>query len=84
MEFRLYIWTNSMISPQVIYDSFQSNILVRELTLLHFASFCVLTFIKYNKYKYKWVYFSQSIYNKVIHKQAFRLGCKKTFIYKQY
>ena len=59
---------NSMISPQVIYGSFQSNIFVRKLTLLHFARFCVLIFIKYN----------------IIDKQACRLGCKKTFINKQF
>ena len=69
MEFRLYIWNNSTILPQVIYGSFQSNIFVRKLTLLHFARFCVLIFIKYNK---------------VIHKQAFGLGCKKTFTNKQF
>ena len=41
----------------------------QELTLLHFARFCVLIFIKYSK---------------VIHKQAFRLGCKNTFTNKQF
>ena len=53
----------------MIFGSFQSNIFVRKLTFLHFAHFRVLIFIKYNK---------------IIHKQAFRLGCKKTFTYKQF
>ena len=41
----------------------------QETDLITFARFCVLTFIKYNK---------------VIHKRAFRLGCKKTFTNKQF
>ena len=36
-----YIHAKSAISQQVVYSSFQSNILVRKLTLLHFAHVCV-------------------------------------------
>ena len=61
LEFRLYIWINSTISPQVVYGCFQSNIVVRKLTLLHFAQFCVLIVMHVK-------------YNKVIDKQACRLG----------
>ena len=72
MEFRLYIYgKNSTISPQVVYSCFQSNIIVRKLTLLHLAHFCVLIVMHVK-------------YNKVIEKQACRLGCKKTVINKQF
>ena len=42
MEFRLYIWKKITISLKVVYSCFQSNIVVRKLTLLHFAHFYVL------------------------------------------
>ena len=70
MEFRLYMEKNT-ISPKVVYSCFQSNIVVRKLILLHFAHFCVLIVMHVK-------------YNKVIDKQACRLGCKKTFINKQF
>ena len=41
MEFQLYKCKKSAISQQVVYCSFQSKILVRKLTLLHSAHFCV-------------------------------------------
>ena len=66
----IYMEKNT-ISPKVVYSCFQSNIVVRKLILLHFAHFCVLIVMHVK-------------YNKVIDKQACRLGCKKTFINKQF
>ena len=67
----IYMENNSTISPQVVYSCFQSNTFVRKLTLLHFAHFYVLIVMHIK-------------YNKVIDKQAYRLGCKKTFINNQF
>ena len=46
-----YNHAKSAISQQVVYSSFQSNILVRKLTLLHFAHVCVNLYKIYDSHR---------------------------------
>ena len=51
MEFQLYKCEKSVISQQVVYCSFQSNILVMKLILLHFAHVCVNLYKIYESHR---------------------------------